>query len=170
VPEDRRSQAILAARTLLEEEGPQALTMRRLAEHLGIRAPSLYKHVRDKAELEAALIAIGFEEFTAAVQDAPDLDVIARAHRAWARAHPHLYGLMTSGPLPRKQLPEGVEERAAAPVLRALGGDEHRARAAWSAAHGLVTLELAGRFPEGADLDAAWDALVAAFGGIARRP
>ena len=40
--------------------GPDALTMRRLAERLGIRAPSLYKHLPDKAALEAAIIATGF--------------------------------------------------------------------------------------------------------------
>ncbi len=41
-----RAQEIVAeARELLEEEGAEALTMRRLAERLGIRAPSLYKHL-----------------------------------------------------------------------------------------------------------------------------
>ena len=42
-------------------------------------------------------------------------------------------------------------------------GDEHRARLLWAAAHGLVVLELADRFPPGADLDAAWTELVAAL-------
>ena len=36
--------------------------MRRLAEQLGIKAPSLYKHLPDKAALEAAIIATGLEE------------------------------------------------------------------------------------------------------------
>jgi AcrR family transcriptional regulator len=39
--------------------------MRRLAERLGIRAPSLYKHLPDKAALEAAIIATGFEDAAA---------------------------------------------------------------------------------------------------------
>lgn len=34
------------------------------------------------------------------------------------------------------------------------------ARAAWAWAHGLVSLEIAGRFPDGADVDAAWHVLV----------
>ena len=38
-----------------------------------------------------------------------------------------------------------------------------RARALWGLAHGLVDLELAGRFPPGADIDAAWAAAVASF-------
>ena len=36
-------------------------------------------------------------------------------------------------------------------------------RAAWSLAHGLTILELDGRFPPGADVDAAW---VAGLGAI----
>jgi AcrR family transcriptional regulator len=54
-PGDRRRR-----RELLEAEGPPALTMRGLGERLGIRAPSLYKHLSNKAALEVALIADGF--------------------------------------------------------------------------------------------------------------
>lgn len=61
-----------AGRQLLEEEGLEALTMRRLAERVGIRAPSLYKHLPDKAALEAAIIATGFEEAAAAFEQAVD--------------------------------------------------------------------------------------------------
>ena len=41
-------------------------------------------------------------------------------------------------------------------MITACGGDPDRARAAWAFAHGMVTLELADRFPPDADLDAAW--------------
>jgi AcrR family transcriptional regulator len=58
----RARQIVAAARKLLESEGPDALTMRRLGERLGIRAPSLYKHLPNKAALEVALIGDGFEE------------------------------------------------------------------------------------------------------------
>lgn len=40
-----------AALDLLDEVGLEALTMRRLAERLGVKAASLYRHVRDKDEL-----------------------------------------------------------------------------------------------------------------------
>lgn len=46
-----------------------------------------------------------------------------------------------------------------------LNRDHTRARLAWAAAHGLVSLEIAGRFPPGADLDAAWRRLVEALAG-----
>src|SRR5437764_10081553 len=44
-------QIVKAALQLLDEVGLDGLTMRRLAERLGIRAASLYRHVRDKDEL-----------------------------------------------------------------------------------------------------------------------
>jgi hypothetical protein len=88
---------------------------------------------------------------------------LAVAYRRFALGHPHLYRLMTDRPLPREQLPAGVEDRAAAPLLRAVG-DPDRARAVWAFAHGMVALELAERFPPGADLDAAWRAGITALG------
>ena len=35
--------------------------MRRIADRIGIRAPSLYEHLPDKRALEAAIISVGFE-------------------------------------------------------------------------------------------------------------
>jgi hypothetical protein len=42
------------------------------------------------------------------------------------------------------------------PILATFAGDRNRARAAWAFAHGMVTLEIADRFPPDADLAAAW--------------
>jgi AcrR family transcriptional regulator len=164
-----RARAIVsAARQILEREGADGLTMRHLADAVGIRAPSLYKHFPDKAAVEIALIDDGFAEaaecFEAASAKGEDsLREIATAYRDFALAHPHLYRLMTSGPLPRERLRPGVEARAAAPLVRAVG-DPDLARAVWAFAHGMVILELAGRFPADADLDAAWSAGLTAFG------
>jgi AcrR family transcriptional regulator len=167
----RARQIVQAARQLLEQQGAQALTMRRLADRLGIRAPSLYKHLPDKAALEAAIIATGLEDLAATLQaaldtavdaDAEPLAALAGAYRTFALAHPHLYRLMTDQPLPRDRLPPGVEARAAAPLLQA-AGDQDLARAVWAFAHGMVQLELARRFPPGADLGIAWQEGIAAF-------
>jgi AcrR family transcriptional regulator len=176
----RAREVVAEGRRLLEEEGAGALTMRRLAERLGIQAPSLYKHLPDKTALEAAIIAIGMEEAAAAFEAAvagvgadagpgrgrpggdDALAALAAAYRAFALAHPHLYRLMNNGPLPRERLPAGLEERTAAPLLRA-AGSRARARAVWAFAHGMVMLELDQRFPRDADLDAAWRAGIAAF-------
>lgn len=164
----RRAEIVAVARRLLESRGPEGLTMRAIAAELDIRAPSLYKHIADKNDLKTALIADAFVEaaevFAAAVEGADDpIGAIGAAYRSWALAHPHLYGLMTGGPLARDELPEGVEDAAAAPLVAAVGGDPDRARAAWAFAHGMVALELADRFPPDADLDAAWAAGFAAI-------
>jgi len=165
---ERLAQIVGAARALLEERGPDALTMRSVAETLGIRAPSLYKHVPDKADLETAIVADGLAEMAdvhaAAIAGHPDpLLALAQTYRAWALHHPHLYRLMTAKPLDRDRLPEGLEDRAAAPIVDACGGDPDRARAAWAFAHGMVSLELADRFPPDADLGAAWSAGIDAY-------
>lgn len=46
-----RPQVVRAALALLDEVGLDGLTMRHLAERLGVKAVSLYRHVRDKEEL-----------------------------------------------------------------------------------------------------------------------
>lgn len=160
----RREEILDVAADLLDAKGPDALTMRRIAEALGIRAPSLYKHVAGKEEIEAGLQERALRSMGEVLETAgPDPWQIAVAYRRWAIEHPRLYDLATRRPLRRGEISEGVESAAAAPVVAAAGGDEHRARALWAMAHGLVDLELADRFPPGADLDATWRTAVAAF-------
>lgn len=164
---DRRlGEIVEAARDLLEREGWEAVSMRRVAARVGIKAPSLYKHLPDKAALAAALISSGFVQQAAvlkkarsnayAVEGQDSLGALAQAYREFARRHPHLYRLMTQGALPRERLAPGVEDRAAAPLVEEFGGDLDAARAAWAFAHGMVILELDRRFPPGVDLDQAW--------------
>lgn len=161
----RQREILAAARALLAREGEAALTVARIADALSIKAPSLYKHFAGKRAIEVGLIAQGFAEQAAALEAAgDDLAEFGRVYRAFALREPALYRLMTERPLPRDELPEGLEARAAAPLITAVGGDQDRARAAWAFAHGMVMLELAGRFPPHADLDAAWRVGLTAFG------
>ncbi len=158
----RARQIADVAREILEESGPTALTMRTLADRLGIKAPSLYKHFPDKHAVEVELTAQLLEESAAALETAEasapgSLSALAQAYRSYAVAHPHLYCLATERPLPRDLLPPGLEDRAAAPLMRACGGDVDLARATWAFAHGMVILEIHGRFPGDADLEAAWN-------------
>jgi AcrR family transcriptional regulator len=163
----RAREIVNAARQLLEEEGIEALSMRRIAERLGIRAPSIYKHLPDKDALEAAIISTGFEEqavlFEAALEQPDPLGALARAYRDFGREHPHLYRLMTDRTLNRELLVPGSEERAALPLYKATGENMDLARAAWAFGHGMTILELNNRFPPDADLDAAWEHGIAAF-------
>ena len=173
-PSPRLAAIVATARTILENHGREGLTMRALAARLGMQAPSLYKHVADKDELEALLIADALREMGTALRASLDglgprrparrtaVAALAKGYRAWALAHPHPYRLATEGTLPRDRLPVGLEAWTAAPLVE-VAGDEDRARAIWAFAHGMTILELDGRFPGGADLDAAWDRGVAAF-------
>jgi AcrR family transcriptional regulator len=163
---------VAAALEILEAEGREALTMRRLAEAVGIRAPSLYKHFPDKAAVELVLIehgftiaALAFEE--AFARDGATLETFMTAYRAVALTHPHLYRLMTAGPLRRHLLTPGVEERTAASLLHVLPQPD-LARAAFAFAHGMSMLDLDDRFPPNADIDAAWRAGTQALQAAAR--
>lgn len=50
-----RSTVVRTALRVLDEVGLDGLTVRRLADELGVRAPALYWHVRDKRELLDAM-------------------------------------------------------------------------------------------------------------------
>ena len=79
----RREQILVAAEHLVATEGAAALTMRRLAEELGIRAPSLYKHLRDKDELLGALQARALDSMAEALAGSgTDLAALASAYRS----------------------------------------------------------------------------------------
>jgi AcrR family transcriptional regulator len=165
IPSTRRSQIVEAARHLLEEQGPEALSMRNVAAAVGIRAPSLYEHVTDKRALESAIIAAGLEEqgvalaaAVAALDGGGDpLMAIAMAWRRWALSHPHVYRLIYVRDLDREDPAVASAEQAAGAPLRALtGGDLAAARVIWAFAHGMVQLELSDRFPPNTDVDTLW--------------
>lgn len=165
----RREAAIVAAaRGLLEAVGSEGLTMRRLAGELGIRAPSLYKHLASRAALEVALVEDALDEIGCALHAAvaaseadPVGDLLA-AYRAAGRAHPELYRLATAQGFPRDALLPGLEQWAGEPFYL-VTGEPYRAQALWSFAHGTLLLELDRRFLPGSDLDRTWRTGAAAF-------
>jgi AcrR family transcriptional regulator len=158
-----RVQRIVAVtRELLEEEGPEGMSMRRIAGRMGVRAPSLYKHVPDKRTLENAIIAdvlreqgVLWHDVTAAAAAAGEdpLVAIMAAFREWALEHPALYRLNMRGPLDTGPLVRGAELESSLPVLRAAGGDPVAAITVWAFGHGMVDLELNHRLPPGYCLD-----------------
>src|SRR5260370_41392751 len=81
-----RAQVVRAALALLDEVGLDDLTMRRLAERLGIKAASLYRHVRDKNELLAMLGDAISAEIPLPSQELPWREALARAARDYRRA------------------------------------------------------------------------------------
>lgn len=101
-PKRRRAltlEAILdAAMALLDAHGAAALTMRNIADTLGCRQASLYRHVRNREELVTLLADRAISVASAPPPD--DLDWAdqaawsARAFRAHLRRHPGLVSLL----------------------------------------------------------------------------
>jgi len=156
----RTAEIVRAARGLLEELGWEALTMRLLAEKVGMRAPSLYNHAANKDELRTLILTQAFlamgDACWQAVAHEKSPAALGRAYRATARAHPHHYRLATSGPLDREALPAGLEEWAGAP-FGLVTDSPTTAQALFASFHGLAILEVDGRFPEGTDIDRLWE-------------
>ncbi len=173
-----RPAILAAARALLEEGGLEAVRMQAVADRVGVRAPSLYKRFPGRPALVAAVAAHVTAELDAVV--APALDVadpadaarlVADRYRAFARRSPGAYQLLFSRLLPEANpTPEANAASAAGLLLVAerLAGREHAletARLLTAFAHGFASMELAGAFRLGGDVDAAYrfgvDAIVA---------
>lgn len=164
----RANEIVATAWKLLGAEGPEALTMRRLADELGIKAPSLYKHLPDKAALEAALVEEALVIMGSALHQAvtkpgrqSPIKALLVAYRRVGMEYPHAYRLAT-GDIPRDLLPAGLEDWAGTPFFLATG-EPYLAQALWAFAHGMVILEINNRFSDTSDLDRTWRSGAEAF-------
>lgn len=86
-----REQIVEVAVALVDAEGLDRLTLRRLADHLGVTPMALYWHFRDKEALLAALGEMLFSsiDYPPAVEDwARDLDAVMLAVLEALRRHP----------------------------------------------------------------------------------
>jgi AcrR family transcriptional regulator len=159
---------VAAGRRLLEEHGTHALTMRDVAEAVGVRAPSLYKRVRSRSDLFRLILEDVADEMAAALDAAAssgdpvaDLKAMAAAYRSFAHSNPVAYALMYSPDTVPGATARSV--RSSATLLRVvaeLAGQQHalpaaRTIVAW--ANGFITMELAGAFRLGGDVEQAWD-------------
>ena len=150
---------VSAGREILESAGPAGLTMQAVATRVGVRAPSLYKRVRDKDALHTAIAVASVDALTARLDAAgDDLTALARAYRGFAQEHPEGFRFLFTVDVPHDAL-----ERSAAPLIRAasalVGADDAldaaRLLTAW--ATGFVQMELSGAFRLGGDVDRAFD-------------
>ncbi|MDA8359942.1 MAG: TetR/AcrR family transcriptional regulator [Actinomycetota bacterium] len=169
----RAREIVDAARALLEAGGPRGMSLRRVGDAVGMRAPSLYKHFSSRRDLELALVEDGLVEMGAVLHGAISgpaggrIAVLLSAYRSVGRASPELYRLSTSVSFPRSELPAGLEAWAGEPFFTATG-EPALAQALWSFAHGTMILELDRRFLEGSDLDGTWEAGGRAFESVRR--
>jgi AcrR family transcriptional regulator len=165
-----RDAIVGAARAILEEDGLDAVTMQAVADRVGVRAPSLYKHVADRTALIRAVseavtadLAVVMQIARPAHDPKDDLRVIARRYRTFVRRNPVGYGLLFArvepDALPDASVLAALGEPIVAATRRVVGEDgaleAARTFVAW--AHGFTSLELAGGFRLGGDLDAAYE-------------
>jgi AcrR family transcriptional regulator len=152
---------VTAGRALLDSEGIAGLTMQAVAQRVGVRAPSLYKHVVDRDDLVRLVAEAELASLSELMADGRgDLRSIATAFRSFAHAHPAGYLLVFSA---ESRLDVARLEAAVSPLLdacAAIAGPEHaleaaRTLTAW--ATGFITMELAGQFNLGGDVDDAWE-------------
>jgi AcrR family transcriptional regulator len=146
-----------AAKQIIESHGIEALSMRTLAANLGIKAPSLYDHVKNRDEVIALVQAAGLLDFASGFASAgPSSRDKILFYREWALRNPQLYPVVFQQKLNRELLPKGLEEKVLGLVVAAAGGSHVQARVMWAQLHGLVDLELQGRLPADADMNATW--------------
>ncbi|KIF77525.1 TetR family transcriptional regulator [Streptomyces sp. 150FB] len=160
-PEKTSLSAIVAAgRDILESGGQDGLTMQSVANRVGVRAPSLYKHVRDRAALLAAVAEAAIEDLIARFEATDgSLEELAYAYRGFAQDRPEGFRLLMLSTL----APAEALEYAAAPILRAsrqLAGESgglEAARLVTAWATGFIQMELTGAFRLGGDIDHAFE-------------
>lgn len=97
-----RDRALQVAVELADREGLEALTMRRLAEQLGVEAMSLYHHVKNKDEILDGMVDVVFGEIEVPAGDDWKVAMRKRAHSAREALvrHPWAISLMESRPTP----------------------------------------------------------------------
>src|SRR3954471_6764949 len=91
-----RERILRAAVDIMDSEGIEAVTMRRIGRELGVEAMSLYNHVEDKSAILDGICEVVMSEF-AFPPETDDWEGLARAGaRAWRdmmRAHPNVIAL-----------------------------------------------------------------------------
>jgi AcrR family transcriptional regulator len=157
-----------AAAALVDETGVDRLSMGLLAERLGVKTPSLYKHVDSLADLTHRIAVLAMTEVGDAIRDATQgragtdaLTAAAQAMRTYVKEHPGRYAAANSA---RPTGPDDPLIPAANRVLESLTAvlrgyqldpsqQIHALRMLRSMLHGFATLEVAGGFQFDTDID-----------------
>lgn len=173
---------IETAARLLAEEGPHALSTRRLAAEAGTSTMAVYTYFGGMDDLVRAMVREGFtmlDDRLSAVAEtddpASDVAALGLAYRRNATEHRHLYSVMFGGSsLAGFQLTDEDRqhgrytlETLVKTVARCMAAGRFRtgdaelvAHQMWIAVHGLVTLELGGYLVAPYDADACFDAQI----------
>ena len=166
-----------AAAKLVDEEGIEALSLSHLAEHLGVRTPSLYNHVEGlpglKHELALYCLRDVLNRITRATigkSRAEAIFAFADAYLSYAREAPGRYVLTLQAPAPSDQEVQALAKQLVdvarailAPYKLSEEDTIHAIRSLRSIVHGFISLEAAGGFGLPVDLDASFRWLINLF-------
>lgn len=125
---DRRAQILAAARSVIEEFGPQA-PIGRIADRVGLARPNFYRHFPSKEALDAAVARSAYQELRAAIRARIELtgvpmDVVRApiaAQVAWASEHPNVYRFLVGHGRQQAVLRPSAARSAFAAELAAAG-------------------------------------------------
>ena len=166
---------VAAAAEVADEAGYAELTMGLVAQRLGIRTPSLYKHVDDLADLRHRVATKAMTELGEAVRDALQgrsgldaLTAMLTAIRAYVTVHPGRYAATTGAQLngPGDPLLTATSRLlgSIAAMLRGYGiGDtemDHAIRTLRCTIHGYAALQAADGFQWSADPDETFEWMI----------
>lgn len=155
-----RAAVVAAGAALADEVGFAGLTMGLLAERVGVRTPSLYKHIDSLDALQRGISVQAKRELrdvlarAAVGRSGPDaVRAIADAYRRWVLDHPGRYAATVRAPAADDEEDRRASDEALQILLDVLAGFGLRgtraidaARALRSALHGFASLEAAGGF------------------------
>jgi AcrR family transcriptional regulator len=172
-----RDAIVRAARDLLEADGLDGVTMATVAARVGVRPPSLYKHVRDRAALLGAVADVAAAELEAVVRQADPvtaapadrLRAVATAYRRYAARSPRAAALLFEVAEPSAAPSAGATSAATRPLLAigaALAGARHAlgtARLLAAFIVGFTTMEQAGAFRRGTEVDESFEFAIEAL-------
>ena len=186
---DLRSTLLREAEAMLREQGIEGLTLRKLADRAGVRAPALYHHFEDKHDLLCALAEDGFrrlETITISASESPSLDERERMRRfvlayvVFARERPETYDLMFGRTIWKAGAPtEALREVAYGTFRRYLQhaipeGERGKralriAQVSWATLHGLCRLLTDGIYPHDQSVAAMCEEVVESLADAQRR-
>src|SRR5215212_2067619 len=128
-----RQRIVRAALRMIDRDGVDGLSMRRLGAALGVEGMALYRHVGNKQQLLEGVVELLLEDLELPPVDSASWTeawyAIARSYRRIARRHPGAFPLLALSPLATA----ARLERAQAPlgILRAAGFTERGAERAF---------------------------------------
>ncbi len=168
---------VTAAADLADEVGWSAVTLAELATRLGVRQPSLYKHVdgwdgvrREVAILSRRELAEVLARSAVGRSREDALTSLAFAYRAWAKAHPGRHAATVRAPAPGDSTDHDASSAVVSVALDVLAGfglagadAVDAARTVRAALYGFVVIEQGNGFGLPVDVERSYDKLVAAL-------